>query len=124
LSKTGLQGKDLLNAAAKVVLHHFDRNRDFMGHLGAGRVPNCGARSREKLFEKYRSNQLHLRRILTLASKDEGRSIPDLEFAAAAFIGLCRSATVRKLVHNKEGAIEREAEHVVAFFVGGSGIAL
>ena len=124
LSKTGLKGKDMLVAAAKVVLNHFDRNRDFMGHLGAGRMFGCGARSREKLMEKFRLNHSALRGILALASKDDGRSIGDMEYAAAAFIGLCRSATVRKLVYGKDGALEKEAESVVAFFVGGSGIEL
>lgn len=124
LSKTGLKGRELLTAAATVVLQHFDRNRDFMGQMGAGRLPSCGARSCEKLLEKFRTNHLLLRRILTMASKDAGRSIPDLEFAAAAFIGLCRTATVRKLVYKKEGALEREASLVVSFFVSGSGIEL
>jgi AcrR family transcriptional regulator len=124
LSKTGLGGKELLTATAKVVLQHFDRNRDFMGQLGAGRMPACGARSCEKLLEKFRTNHLHLRRILSLASKDEGRSIADLEYSAAAFIGLCRTATMRKLVYKKESGLEREAALVVSFFVSGSGIAL
>jgi hypothetical protein len=114
----------MLAAAAKVVLNHFDRNRDFMGHLGAGHMPGCGARSREKLMEKFRTSHLLLRRLLALAAKDEGRSIRDAEYAAAAFIGLCRSAAVRKLVYGKDAALDREAEHVVAFFVGGSGIEL
>ncbi|MDE2141504.1 MAG: TetR/AcrR family transcriptional regulator [Elusimicrobia bacterium] len=124
LVKTDVKGKDLLLAAAKVVLNHFDRNHDFMGHLGAGRMLGCGPRSRGRLLEKFRANHLVLRRILTAASKDQARSIGDSEYAAAAFIGLCRSATMRKLVYGKEGALEREAEAVVAFFVGGSGIEL
>jgi AcrR family transcriptional regulator len=123
LSRAGAQGKELLVAAARVILNHFDRNRDFMG-LGAGRMPCCGARSREKLQEKYRANHVLLRRILALASKDQGRSIKDEEYAAAAFIGLCRSATVRKLLYDKPGALEREAEQVTSYFIGGSGILL
>lgn len=124
LAKTELRGKEMLVAAAKLILGHFDRNRDFLGHLGAGRMPSCGARSRDKLVEKFRVNQMALRRLLALASKDEGRSLPDAEYAAAAFIGLCRSAAVRKMVYQKEGSLEKEAEHVVAFFVGGSGLTL
>jgi AcrR family transcriptional regulator len=124
LSKTEAKGKDLLVAAAKVLLQHFDHNRDFMGHLGAGRMFGCGARSREKLMEKFRANYTHMRRLLELAGKGGGASIPDVEFAAAAFIGLCRSASVRKLVYGKEGGLEKEAERIVAFFIGGSGIEL
>lgn len=124
LSKTGLRGKEMLVAAARVMLEHFDRNRDFMGQIGAGRMPSCGPRSHEKLLDKFRANHGHLRRILALASKDDGKSIKDLEYAAAAFIGLCRSAAVRKLVYGKSGSLEKEAEHVAAFFAGGSGIEL
>lgn len=124
LIKAEVKGKELLIAVAKVLLGHFDRNRDFLGHAGAGRLPNCGARSREKMLEKYRANQALIQKILAAASKDGGRSMPDPEFAAVALIGLCRSAAIRKLVHGRAGALEREAEHVIAFFVGGAGISL
>lgn len=122
LSKTGVGGKDLLVAAAKVFLNHFDRNRDFLIHLGAGRVPNCGARSKEKLMEKYRENQRLMGRVLQLAASDAARSVADPEFAAVAFIGLCRSAAVRHIMTGRDTPLEQDAEHVVAFFLGGSGL--
>ncbi len=125
LAKTGLKGKEMLVAAAKVILNHFDRNRDFMGQIGAGRLPGCcGERSRGRLMDKFRANHAALREILALASCDGARSVRDPDFAVAAFFGLCRSAAVRDLVHRREGALEREAERVVAFFLDGSGIAL
>lgn len=123
LSRTGLKGKELLAAAARVVLNYFDRNRDFMG-LGAGRVPSCGARSRGKLTDKYLGNHGLLLRLLVLASADEGRALRDHEFAAAAFIGLCRSAAVSRILRGREGPFERDSERVVAFFLDGSGLAL
>lgn len=123
LSKTGLKGKEMVAAAAKVVLNHFDRNRDFMG-LGSGRMPACGARSRGKLKEKFLRNQALLLSILVLASSDEGRSIRDRDFAAAAFIGLCRSAAIGRTLRGAEGPFERESERVVSFFLEGSGISL
>ena len=123
LAKTELKGKEMLAAAAKVVLNYFDRNRDFMG-LGAGRPPNCGARSRENLTNKYLFNQALLLRILVKASSDEGRSIRDHEFAAAAFIGLCRTVAVSRLLRGLEGPFERHSERAVSFFLDGSGIAL
>ncbi len=123
LAKTGAGGKDLLVAAAKVVLIHFDSHRDFLGHLGAGRIPNCGARAREKLLEKYRNNQRLIRALLAQASRDGAKSV-DLEFAGAAFIGLCRSAAVRKVLYGREGALDREAEMVTGFFLEGSGLAI
>ena len=123
LGKTELKGKELLSAAAKVVLNYFDRNRDFMG-LGAGRMPNCGARSREKLTDKYLGNQALLLRLLVLASSDGGRALREPEYAAAAFIGLCRSAAVSRILRGREGPFERDSERVVSFFLDGSGIAL
>ena len=123
LAKTELKGKEMLAAAAKVVLNHFDRNRDFIG-LGSGRMPACGARSRGKLTEKHLSNQALLLKILILASSDEGRSLREHEYAAVAFIGLCRSAAVGRILREREGPFERESERVVSFFLDGSGIAL
>jgi AcrR family transcriptional regulator len=123
LSKTDLKGKEMLAAAAKVVLNHFDRNRDFMV-LGSGRMPACGARSREMLTEKHLSNLALLHRLLVQASSDEGRSLRDREFGAAAFMGLCRTAAVGRMLRGREGAFERESDRVVSFFLDGSGVTL
>jgi AcrR family transcriptional regulator len=124
LAKTGLKGKEMLTAAAKVVLNYFDRNRDFVGLGGNGRTPNCGARSRERLKEKYLANQALLLRVIVSASADEGRSLHDRDFAASAFIGLCRSAALRRLFEGRDGAFERESDRVVSFFLDGSGATL
>ncbi len=124
LPKTGLTGKDLLVAAAKVVLNHFDHSRDFMAQFSTGRFPGCGDRSCEKLMEKLRTNHALLRVILVLASKDGGRSAADLGFAVGAFFGLCRTATMRKIIERHDRPLEREAEAVVSFFLGGSGVAV
>lgn len=124
LAKSGAEGKDLLQAAARVVLTHFDHNRDFLGQLGAGRMPNCGVRSREKLLEKYRANQRLIGGLLLKAAKDGGKSLRDREYASAAFIGLCRSAAVRKVLYGRDGALDKEAETVVSYFIDGSGLSL
>jgi AcrR family transcriptional regulator len=123
LTKTGLTGKELLTAAAKVVLNHFDHSRDFMAQFSTGRFPGCGDRSCRLLMDKMRSNHERMRSLLLAASKDEGRSL-DLGFAAAAFFGLCRSATMRKIIQSHEKPLEREAERVVEFFLNGSGVSL
>ena len=124
LAKTGLRGKELLVAAAKVVLNHFDHSRDFMAQFSTGRFPGCGDRSCGKLMEKYRANHARLSAILALASKDAGRSMSDAGFAVGAFFGLCRASTMRKILDNHDKPLEREAERVVAFFIEGSGISL
>jgi len=122
LPKTGLQGRELLVSAAKVVLSHFDHSRDFMAQFSTGRFPGCGDKSCGKLMEKLRTNHARLRAILVLACKDGGRSSSDLGFAVAAFFGLCRTATMLKIIERHDKPLEREAEKVVTFFLGGSGV--
>lgn len=122
LPKTGLEGKELLLTAAKVVLNHFDHSRDFMAQFSTGRFPGCGDRSCGKLMEKLRANHEHLRAIIVLASKDGGKSVPDLGFAAAAFFGLCRTATMAKIIQKHDRPLEKEADNVVSFFLNGSGV--
>lgn len=124
LAKTGLKGKEMLVSAARVVLDHFDHSRDFMAQFSGGRLPGCGVRAGGKMMEKIRANHARVRVLIALASGDEARSIPDPDFAAAAFIGLCRSATMRKIVHGHDRPLEREAQRVVAFFLEGSGVSL
>jgi AcrR family transcriptional regulator len=117
LTKTGLGGKELLVSVAKVLLGHFDRHRDFLGQVGAGRLPGCGEASRAKLREKFSA-------LLVQCSSDAGASLGSPEFAAAALVGLCRSAAMRKLLEGHERPLEGEAERVVGFFLNGSGLAL
>ncbi|MBI5246891.1 MAG: TetR/AcrR family transcriptional regulator [Elusimicrobia bacterium] len=124
LAKTGLTGKDLLVATAKVVLTHFDHSRDFMAQFSTGRFPGCGDKSCGKLMDKFRANHGRLKALLVLASKDGGRSMPDAGFAAGAFFGLCRVATMRKIMEGHDKPLEKEAEKVVGFFLEGSGVSL
>jgi AcrR family transcriptional regulator len=124
LTKTGLGGKELLVSVAKVLLGHFDRHRDFLGQVGAGRLPGCGEASRAKLREKFSANYAAVAALLVQCSSDAGASLGSPEFAAAALVGLCRSAAMRKLLEGHERPLEGEAERVVGFFLNGSGLAL
>jgi AcrR family transcriptional regulator len=124
LPKTGLQGRELLVAAAKVVLNHFDHSRDFMAQFSTGSFPGCGSRSCGKLMDKLKRNHELLSAILVLSSKDGGKSAPDLGFAAGAFFGLCRTATMRKLISKHDRPLEKDAESIVSFFLGGSGVSV
>lgn len=121
LPKTGLEGKELLVATAKVVLNHFDHSRDFMAQAGTGRFPGCGDKSCGKLMEKFKANHARMAAIIVLASKDAGKSISDMGFAVGAFFSLCRTLTMRKVIEGHERPLEREAEKVVTFFLDGSG---
>lgn len=124
LAKTGLKGKEMLVSVARVILNHFDHSRDFMAQFSSGRLPGCGVRAGGKMLEKIRANHGRVQLLISLSSSDESRSLPDPDFVAAAFIGLCRSATMRKLVHGHDKPLEAEAERIVAFFLSGSGVAL
>lgn len=124
LGKTGLGGKELLAALARVLLGHFDRHRDFLGQVGSGRLPGCGKLSRERLRELYGRNQELVKGLLAAASTDGGRSLENPDFAASALIGLCRSACVRKMIEGHDRPLDAEADRVVGFFLSGSGLAL
>src|SRR5688572_24738861 len=39
LPRTGVEGKDLLLATARVILAHFDHSRDFLSQFATGRFP-------------------------------------------------------------------------------------
>ena len=122
LPKTGLAGRELLVATAKVVLNHFDHSRDFMAQAGTGRFPGCGDKSCGKLLEKFRLNHARMGAIIAQASKDGGKSVADMSFAIGAFFSLCRTLTMRKVIEGHDRPLEREAESVVSFFLGGSGV--
>jgi AcrR family transcriptional regulator len=124
LAKTGVTGKDLLVATAKVILGHFDHSRDFMAQFSTGRFPGCGDKSCGMLMDKFRANHARLKALLVLASKDGGLSIPDVGFAAGAFFGLCHVATMRKIMEDHDRPLELDAEKVVGFFLEGSGVSL
>ena len=124
LAKTGLAGKELLTAAVRVLLGHFDRHRDFIGMVGAGRLPGCGDRARAKLRTEFSENYALVTKLLALSSSDEGRSLHSADFAAAALIGLCRSAAMRKLLAGHDLPLDAESERVVEFFLHGSGLAV
>ncbi len=121
LPKTGLEGKELLLATAKVVLNHFDHNRDFMAQAGTGRFPGCGDKSCGKLMDKFRANHERMNAIITLAAKGKSKAA-DPGFAVGAFFSLCRTLTMRKVLESHDRPLEREAEKVVSFFLNGSGV--
>lgn len=122
LPKTGVEGKDLLLATARVILAHFDHSRDFLSQFATGRFPGCGDKSCGRLMDKMRGNIERVEAIIKGASKDGGKRLSDPRFTAMAFIGLCRTATMLKVVDRHERKLEKDAEAVVGFFLEGSGV--
>lgn len=124
LGRLELKGKDALIALAKVILNHFDRHRDFIGQCAPGRIPGCGQRGQAQLRERVARNMEAARRVLCSACADGGKSMGDLDFAAGAFFGLCRSAAMRKIFQPHDRPLEKEAEKIAGFFLNGSGAQL
>lgn len=124
LARAGVEGKDLLLATARVILAHFEHSRDFLSQFATGRFPGCGDRSCGRLMDKMRGNIDRVEILLKQAAKDGGRSVADIRFATMAFVGLCRTATMRKVIEKHERKLEKEAEAVVGFFLEGSGVKL
>jgi AcrR family transcriptional regulator len=117
---SGLRGDALLTETARVILVHFDRNRDFMSQFGAGRFPACGARSCERLMDKFRENNLRLCRILSLAFPHPARKPRAFDYEAFAFFGLCRGAMLEKLAAKSGAPLADQTRKVINFFLNGA----
>ncbi len=120
LIASSLQGRDLLQETVRVILAHFDRNQDFMSQFSAGRFPACGARSCERLMEKFVANNLRLSRILAASLPELGGKPKDLSYEAFALLGLCRSAMLDKLMGKSRGSLTGHTGRVVEFFLNGA----
>ncbi|MDE2237822.1 MAG: TetR/AcrR family transcriptional regulator, partial [Elusimicrobia bacterium] len=80
-----LSGRALLEQAVRVILRHFERNRDFMARFGAGYFPGCKSRSGERLLGCMAANLGRLAAILRRCAADGLVKGKDLE-AAASFL--------------------------------------
>ncbi|MCX5797065.1 MAG: TetR/AcrR family transcriptional regulator [Elusimicrobia bacterium] len=114
------RGRALLAETARAILSHHDRNRDFMAHFGAGRFPACGARSAERLMDKFRENGRRVTRILQRCAEDGLLPAGDFVYESAALFGLCRSAMLEKLIRGSAGRVEDQTDKVLGFFLHGA----
>ena len=117
------EGRPLLEKAVRLVLEYFERNQDFMSQFGAGRFPGCGDRSCERLMEKFSANMSRMAAILKRSLRKGSRlDRKELEFAAVALFGLCRSANVYRLIaHDRRSLVSRTEEVVRQFLLGMEG---
>jgi TetR/AcrR family fatty acid metabolism transcriptional regulator len=119
LLASGLQGRELLHETVRVILAHFDRNQDFMSQFSAGRFPACGARSCERLMEKFVENNRRLSRILAASLPELGGKPKELSYESFALLGLCRGAMLDKLIAKSHGNLAGQADKVLRFFLNG-----
>jgi len=115
-----LRGRGLLAGTVRAILSHHDRNRDFMSHFGAGRFPACGARSAERLMDKFRENGRRVARILRRCAENGLIPPGDFVYETAALFGLCRSAMLAKLMRGCDGSLADQADKVLRFFLHGA----
>lgn len=112
-----LRGRALLERVTGVILGHFERNRDFMAHFGAGRFPACGERSGSRLMERMAAN---IKKVRTLLA--EGGALPPASraFAPFALFSLCRSATFSELLGGPKRGRAAKTRLVTDFFQRGA----
>jgi AcrR family transcriptional regulator len=116
----GRRGQATLSETVRVILVHLERNHDFMVHFGAGKFPACGARSSERLMDKYRENNRRLTRILELCARDGILTPSDFVYESAALFGLCRSVMLERLMRKSDGPLVKQADKVLRFFLHGA----
>jgi len=112
-------GRALLRETVRVVLEHSDRNRDFLSQFGVGRFPACGPRSCRKLMALTGENIRRIVRILRLCAEQGAIRAQDLDAAAFALFGLCRSAVSHRLVTGKEKPLDERAGLILKLFLYG-----
>jgi TetR/AcrR family fatty acid metabolism transcriptional regulator len=115
-----LSGQAPLTEAVRVILAHLDCNHDFMSHFGAGKFPACGARSSERLMDKFRENNRRVTRILKLCARDGVLEPSDFVYESAALFGLCRSAMMERLMRRSNGPVAVHTGKVLRFFLHGA----
>jgi len=113
------KGRPLLDETVRQVLAYFEHNQDFMSLFGLGRFPGCGDRSCERLMEKFSANTAKMAAILKLSIGPGGSKRDELEFAAVALFGLCRSANVHRLISRDHRPLVSRAPEVVRLFLRG-----
>lgn len=116
-----LRGRELLDETARVVLEHFDDNKDFMAQFGAGRFPGCGDKSCGKLMKKMVGNLERVGAILRRCAADGLIKGRDLDARAAYLFGLCRSAILYNHMKKIGKPLAARRDHVVEMFLHGAG---
>lgn len=119
LLKSDARGLPLLRKTVESVLTYFDANRDFMAHLGSGRFPACGARSFDRLKDKFRENHRRVSRLLALSLPRAGGH-EELSYETSALFGLCRAAMMEQLMKDSSEPLVGRTEKVVDFFLKGA----
>lgn len=119
LLSTDSKGPALLEKLVRVVLSCFEDNRDFLSQFGVGKFPACGARSAERLMDKFRENHKRVASLLERALGPADRKTS--AFRTSALFGLCRSAMMEKLINKSEGSLIEQTAKVVHFYLYGVG---
>jgi len=113
------KGPKLLEKTVRAILSCFEANRDFLSQFGVGKIPACGAKSSEKLMDKFRENHKRVGALLDRALGPAPRK--DAAYRISALFGLCRSAMMEKSIYRTEGSLADQTGKVVDFYLHGVG---
>ena len=116
-----LRGRALLEETSRVVLEHFDANKDFMAQFGAGRFPGCKNSSCGRLIGKMVANLDRTAAILRRCVADGVVDDSDVEASAAFLLGLCRSAILYNRIKRIDKPLAARRAQVVEMFLHGVG---
>lgn len=110
-----LEGRALLEDAARIVLEHFDSNKDFVVH---GRFPGCGNSASSRLRDKMVKN---LDVLAAIVERSGLARASDLDQSAAFLFGLCRSAILYNHMKKTTKPLATRRVQVVEMFLHGAG---
>lgn len=121
VERSPLRGRALLEDAARVVLEHFDANKDFMAQFGVGRFPGCKSSSCGKLMGRMAANLDRLSAVVRRCAADGLVKTSDADQAAAFLFGLCRSAILYNHMKKIHKPLADRRVQVVDMFLHGVG---
>jgi TetR/AcrR family fatty acid metabolism transcriptional regulator len=115
------RGKTRLKKLVCAILNHFETNRDFSAHFGAGRFPGCASASGSRLIKRFKKNLSLVTVVLKTCAKEGLLRPVDFELAGASLFGLCRSSTLYHAFAGRRGSVDKKAAQIVDLFLNGVG---
>ncbi len=116
-----LPGRALLEETARVILEHFDANKDFIAQFTVARLPGCGDKSSGKLLKRMLANLDRVGQVIRRCAREGLIETKDHDAAAAALFGLCRSAILYNHMRKISSPLTERREQVISLFLNGVG---
>lgn len=114
LRNSGRKGRPLLKETIRTILVHFDKNHDFVSRFCVGR------RTQKELIGKLSENMKRLAAVLRLCGGDGVLDCSDMELAAGALFGLCRSTIFHRILTGRNPPLAGRVREVEKIFLYGA----